>query len=71
LTDQVNLNKKSSTPPSGGMELTGRVTIVDFPLLGRIAFNFSAKATFIRLFCQKINRVEEIGMEKMIPGLQN
>jgi len=46
--------EKSSTPPSGEMELAGRVTIADFPLLGRIAFNFSAKATFIRLFCQKL-----------------
>ena len=45
LTNQVNLNKKIATPPSGEMELTGRGTIVDYPLLGGIALSFSAKST--------------------------
>jgi len=45
LTDQVNSNKKSDTPPSGKMKLTGRGTIVNYPLLGGIALSFSAKST--------------------------
>ena len=57
LTDQVNLNKKSDTPPSGEMELTGRGTIVDYPLLAGIALSFSAKSTFGYSFRQGINEV--------------